>query len=783
MSESVIEVGSEAALRNRESFFSAYRSVQERAAEVETPGGEEQRIDGWHDDFRQPSHPYPGLRSFNSHEGGVFFGRERNIRDIRERLSNHRVVVVLGGSGSGKSSVIRAGLMPKLNSTMAIKGRSGNWYTVEFRPRLNPMEELEAALAGLVRSKFPEQGMEIPVEIEPGADTTGTAPEDVVLAGIRDGFQLGGEGEEVAKISVKPGHRTRRAEMLCERLFEFVDNELDRRDRAATRGYRSGRPNLLLVIDQFEEVFRPEVPIAEIGGRQDLLDTIIAACARIEAQPVLDPEKQSGLFIAITMRSEELHRCAEHPSLGIRKDGVTKQRSLADLVNRSGYLLDLLDPEQDRRELEDAIVQPARRVFEDWGLPLDRNDEHAPFEPNVVGWLLDGAAQISQVLDHRADQLPLLQHALQTMWQRAVEEWEKGGPALIGCRHLNPDGVDNGNVPADLVACLDTRANEARESAIQRYAGIVRPAEPPAELPQRVAPSTQKKGLTALVSNRFQKTPPPAEPPFDAATEEEIAQADAKYTAGGEAAIRAAFRSLARRDDRGNWARRFAEFARVKEFLDADPRALKVSPDLQERGVRAALHGFISAGYLTGGDGRPYDISHEALIRNWPHCQLWLLEPEASAQALVEAVNFLDLNDPPDFISLALARNLALAVGDRATLPRSWAREQIIPVLSRPDVREKWIDEDPDDAINEQAFAEDVLKSIDWARKYVEEERFQYEQNKYLLHIRELEATYYQRYVLRTRRIAGVLAVVLLLTWLGVGVKFAPVWFWTMLTK
>jgi hypothetical protein len=738
MSEAVVEAGSETALANRQRFFSAYRSAQRRAAEMGVPLGENPVIDDGQDDFRRPPHPYPGLRSFNPGEGSFFFGRERNVKDIRDRLSNNRVVVVLGGSGSGKSSVIRAGLMPRLTSTMAIRERSENWYAAEFRPRLNPVGELAAALAALVRHKFPEQRAEVPAEIAPGTVATENALHNAVLARIRRDLQLGAEGEERAEISTEPEDRIRRAEMLCDGLFDFVDNELDRRDLAATHGYRSGRPSLLLLIDQFEEVFRPEVPIAEAGGRQDLLDTIIAACARIDVQPRGNPEEQDGLFIAITMRGEELHRCAEHPSLGVIKDGGTHQHSLADLVNRSGYLLDLLDPEQDRGELTDAIVQPARRVFKDWGLPFDSNDEYAPFKRDVVRWLLDGAAQLSRALEHRADQLPLLQHALQTMWHRAVEEWEQTGAdrLLIRRRHLGVGGAEDSRLSTDLVARLDARADEARKRAVQRHADAVKP-EVRTESPQHTPSSGQPQSLAAAglaaVGRTIEQHLPAANAPSDPAANDASTQKDETYRSGGEAAIRAAFRSLARRDDRGNWARRFAELLRVEQFVDADPGALEVSADLQERGVRAALGEFIAAGYLTGGDGRPYDISHEALIRNWRQCQRWLLAPEESAQALVQAVNFLPRNNPMDFVSLAQARSLALAVGDRASLPENWAQEQITPVLSRPDVREEWSKLLGVEPRNEQPLAEDVLEHIDLARKHAERERFEQEENKYWL--------------------------------------------------
>ena len=64
---------------------------------------------------RQPSrHPYPGLRPFEADEYEFFFGRDKQIEEILERLATRSFVAILGGSGSGKSSLIRAGVIPAL---------------------------------------------------------------------------------------------------------------------------------------------------------------------------------------------------------------------------------------------------------------------------------------------------------------------------------------------------------------------------------------------------------------------------------------------------------------------------------------------------------------------------------------------------------------------------------------------------------------------------------------------------------------------------------------------
>ena len=63
------------------------------------------------------ANPYKGLRAFSEADSADFFGREDVVSDLVEHLANHRVVSVIGASGSGKSSVVRAGVVARLRST------------------------------------------------------------------------------------------------------------------------------------------------------------------------------------------------------------------------------------------------------------------------------------------------------------------------------------------------------------------------------------------------------------------------------------------------------------------------------------------------------------------------------------------------------------------------------------------------------------------------------------------------------------------------------------------
>jgi WD40 repeat protein len=99
---------------------------------------------GW--DHTRP--PYPGLLAFDEADAAIYFGRDDDIRRLLERLNARRaqggakLVAVLGASGSGKSSLLRAGVLPRL------KRDKRNWIVLPpFRPQLHPLEELAQAVA------------------------------------------------------------------------------------------------------------------------------------------------------------------------------------------------------------------------------------------------------------------------------------------------------------------------------------------------------------------------------------------------------------------------------------------------------------------------------------------------------------------------------------------------------------------------------------------------------------------------------------------------------------
>jgi energy-coupling factor transporter ATP-binding protein EcfA2 len=222
--------------------------------------------------------PYPGLRPFRDDESDIFFGREAQIDQLLVRLSRNHFLAVTGPSGCGKSSLIKAGMIPALSAGFMIEGGS-RWRICELRPGDRPL----ARLAGKMAS----------AEIL-GADRTDLESIAYIEATLRRG-PLG--------------------------LIEIV------------RGSETlAGANLLVMIDQFEEIFRYRDRIA--ADEADAFVALLLASAR---------QTEVAIYVVITMRSDYLGDCALF-------------HGLPETVSDAQYLT----PRLIRHDLELAIDAPAR---------------------------------------------------------------------------------------------------------------------------------------------------------------------------------------------------------------------------------------------------------------------------------------------------------------------------------------------------------------------------------------------------------------------------------------
>ncbi len=103
----------------------------------------------------KPQCPYPGMRPFEENDSARFFGRDAEVEEIKNQLRLHPFITVIGPSGSGKSSLVFAGLVPGLRRTQLFG--TGEWDVRRMRPGETPSATLEKLLEGT--SLDPKQAM------------------------------------------------------------------------------------------------------------------------------------------------------------------------------------------------------------------------------------------------------------------------------------------------------------------------------------------------------------------------------------------------------------------------------------------------------------------------------------------------------------------------------------------------------------------------------------------------------------------------------------------------
>ncbi|MBV8176935.1 MAG: toll/interleukin-1 receptor domain-containing protein, partial [Verrucomicrobia bacterium] len=123
-------------------------AILAKAARGEELGSD---LQGRSDSVRTSICPYRGLLPFREEDAPFFFGREAAIDKLLATVQRYPFVAVVGASGCGKSSTVRAGLVPRLRSD-----RHTAWETVILVPTAEPLKALSKALAPLLEPTMGE---------------------------------------------------------------------------------------------------------------------------------------------------------------------------------------------------------------------------------------------------------------------------------------------------------------------------------------------------------------------------------------------------------------------------------------------------------------------------------------------------------------------------------------------------------------------------------------------------------------------------------------------------
>ena len=213
--------------------------------------------------------PYRGLAAFNEEDAGLFFGRETATTQVLERLSRHLegtgLLAVSGASGAGKSSLLRAGVLPRIRGVgLGSVPGSKSWACLLLTPTHAPLDELALRVALLTGGDA--------AALRRGLDT---APE---------GFALTARQAALARRR-GPGH---------------PEGPAGQRDQPLQH-------RLLLVVDQFEELF---TQCADEGQRRAFIAALHAAAAAGHG-----PGQGPAALVVLGVRADFEARCAEYPQL------------------------------------------------------------------------------------------------------------------------------------------------------------------------------------------------------------------------------------------------------------------------------------------------------------------------------------------------------------------------------------------------------------------------------------------------------------------------------------
>ena len=297
--------------------------------------------------------PYPGLRPFDRGERFIFFGRDAQIDQLLDRLGRQRFLAVVGDSGSGKSSLVRAGLLDALEAGFLVKTGS-RWRIATAFPRDRPIWNLAEALC-----------------------------RDGILD--QEGSPLSPQGETESR-TTDPKEVALWAATLRSSQLGLV--------QAVSKSRLPSSEHVLIVIDQFEELFR----FRDKGDRDEADLFVKLLLTAVDPSNALQP-----IYVVLTMRSEYLGKAARFPGL-------------PEALNQAQYLT----PQLTREQRKQAIAYPAR-VFggkvEEELIEQILNDMGPSMEDRLPQWSITDD-RLRSITD---DRLPLMQHVLMRMWSRACD--------------------------------------------------------------------------------------------------------------------------------------------------------------------------------------------------------------------------------------------------------------------------------------------------------------------------------------------------------------------------
>ena len=270
--------------------------------------------------------PYRDLQAFRERDAHLFFGREEVTSELVEEVERRPLVTIIGPSGSGKSSLLFAGIIPQLKQKQA-----GGWQIASFRPQDEPFRSIVQALAPFLNEFSISDGDRRRLNELSISDS---------------------DRRRLNEFSISDGDRRRLNELPIkgdwqhlERKLEFDKTELSKLIKKIAT---PDRP-LLIAIDQFEELYT----LCPEAKRQPFLDMLVEAVDRAN-------KNQLNFTLILTLRADFVNNCFSYSPF-------------INIIDKAG--IERFLGQMKRKELKAAIEKPASK----FGVTL---------EPGLVEYIL-----------------------------------------------------------------------------------------------------------------------------------------------------------------------------------------------------------------------------------------------------------------------------------------------------------------------------------------------------------------------------------------------------------
>lgn len=357
--------------------------------------------------------PYRGLLPFREQDAGLFFGRQRFVDELVRKVGQRtatNVVAVIGRSGSGKSSIVYASLLPALRRERGLGGQSV-WQILDLRPHDEPLEELALAF----NPPNPDLG---PVD----------------------------RRAELNRLA----NRLRKREVS---LAELVRDRL-RDDPGSTR--------LLLYVDQWEELYT----LATARAMKNNEDRARASDAKLFIDLLLEAAASSPCTLVLSVRSDFYPDLQNHDGLRVAVQesqvslGTMNEAELRDVVEGPPKALGAtVDPELTKKLIRDIGLDPASGGADEYDigkLPLlEYALEQAWAKRTGPRIGLPDYSGLEQALEERANAL-----------YRCLSAEDQ-----VAAKRLFVSLVTPGEGREDTRARIDMPGDEAMRRVVQTFAG------------------------------------------------------------------------------------------------------------------------------------------------------------------------------------------------------------------------------------------------------------------------------------------------------------------------